>query len=305
VEPKGKGMGMKRILAGVIAVGLLSLSVRADAPESTVASDLALWVSAGDSLFDLNITLDQLEKLQALASNTAGKVVEAQANEIDETAAQEAACVAVLTNLRDALEADDRAKIIADRNQLEDMEDNLEADFSPDVPLTGAARNKAGAAMKLFTTTQIAQYIGQHGEDVPDAGETIVQAMNESRGWPEADFGPYRTQVAEQVAALVGGLKPAVDAPVRKNVLDLLNRAHGLSDDDYAQQQGDLERQAREIGKSVSSALEVRHWMEWEMADLLANPKLPDVLSARIAHEQSAGTTQPSGQPSGQATGGN
>jgi hypothetical protein len=279
---------MKRALglsgaAVLVAVTFVGRSFCAP-PSETKLAHLEFRVEALSKLDDLAVTGEQLKALKALAVDTAGQASPEQLS-VKGTAAYQTA----LQTLQDALIDGDDEKISDAQDAVDSMRDSDNIDPDIDIPITDAARAKAPEALKLMNSTQIASYLSEHSEDVPDAADTIEDAMDQCDD-AKTDYVQLRGDAADQVGLLVAGLDADAARLVAQKVDGLLDRVHAMSETEYKDHRREMDAQAREIVGSIDSFEQLRHWMQGEMADLLTNPEINTVLNLRIKSEAKAAT---------------
>jgi hypothetical protein len=275
-------------LAGMVA-GLSLLFVgpapRAEEPDNSISTpDLELLVNAMTTINDLDLTPQQVKMMQDLASDTAGKV------DPDDSKTDDNYRTALLS-LRDALLSGDDDKIGDAEDKVDDLQDKLDIDPNgPDFDTTTAAKKKAGQVLKMLSTSQIANYISEHSDDVPDALDTIMDAIDQCKDGDAEDFKSLKQEAAEQVALLAHGPESTAESTIGKKVSSLLDKARKMSDP--SKQRDQLEQEAKEIVKSIDSFDAMRRWMLREMADVLSNPQVNKALELRAKSQANEKTTE-------------
>jgi len=266
-------MNMRPLLGcGVLGVLLLVAPARAQRGGAARAANLEMEVQALNRLHDLEVTQEQLKDLKKLAA----KVTPAKAPQQGKTPP---AYVSALAALRGALASDDEAKIADAQDKVDQLRDEQEIDPQTDVKATDSARRQAAAVLNLATASQIANYISERSDEVPDPVATLMDALDELR---DGDYEALKAEASSQVAVLLAGFDPADQEPIRKKAADWLDRAKAMSDDQLKRNRGQLEQSARAIVGQIDPVLQLRHWLEQEIAELLSNPELPAALTARI-----------------------
>jgi hypothetical protein len=241
-----------------------------------------IQVSALRMLHDLQATPDQIRAVQKLAADTSAPPKSLDAPDSHATTAPSYS--KALQGLHDALLSDDDAKIESAEDAVDDLADKHDIDSDPDIESTEPARTKANDALKLFSAGQIANYIAANSDDFSDPTQTLLDALQQCRGGPADDFTSLRDDTAQEIARLIAGAAPKRARPIAKSVGDLLNKARELSDADFASQRADLEKQARDITAAADPVDVLRHWLHFQMADLLSNPELGQVLTEKLNH---------------------
>jgi hypothetical protein len=267
-----------RALAGAalctaVAAGFLCQApdVRADAGGTDVLK-LQLEVDALSALSDLHLTPSQLSDLQGLASDTAATMPSAPMNVSDARAS-------ALQDLKAALIGGNDDKIGDAEDKASSLEDEVGDSDEPDIDQTDAAKGKVSQAVKLLTAKQLAGYIGENSDDVPDPGEILVDAVNQCHDLSSDDYASLKEDTTDQLGELAGGLTPTKTPAIIGKSARFLDGAHKLSADEYKTQLPTLRDEARKLGGGIDPVNVIRHWAESDMADLLSNPQLPQALT--------------------------
>jgi hypothetical protein len=228
---------------------------------------LELEVDALTTLNDLNLSKDQLSALKDLAADTAGTLSEKPTPVTDEY-------ISALKDLREALLGRSEDKIDTAEDRVGDLGDKQDDDSEPDVVQSGAAKKKGPELLKALSVKQVAEYLSANADDVDDPTQLLIDAIHQSRGMDDNDFADLRDDTAQEIGIFAGGSNPAKTPQVVNKVKNLLTKAHKMSNSDYATQQSQLEDDAHKLVGGGDPIPSMRHWMENEMADLLANPEL-------------------------------
>jgi Spy/CpxP family protein refolding chaperone len=267
----------------VCVIGFACAAASADGPTTAPASPSAeLQVAALNTLNDLDLDGDQLKAIrELLKANTDAPATEPADKGSD-------AYRSALKSLRDAIIADDAQKAADAEAKVDQLRSEEQLNVTTTVPLTDFARQKSDGVLKMLRSNQIGSYLGVHGDDVPDAVETILDAMDQSRGKDKTDFNATCDEASEQVGTLVAGISDGNrETDVEQQVSGLLQHAYGMTDAQYKANYKKLEVSARKIVGDLGAFTALHNWMLREMADLLANPELPAMIDARLAHPQS------------------
>jgi hypothetical protein len=242
------------------------------------AGDLRLRADALDTLYELNLSPDQLRALEKIATTTAAKPVpEPKLGQKLRNA---------LNDYCAALVKGDDEKISELADKVDQLEEKSDLD-DPEVTTTDAAKKKSADAMALLTAGQLASFIAMHSDEVVGPGELVIESMDEARSDPDADYKDLRADVVEQVSQLVHGFGPDTDKAGEKAGV-FLDRVRKLSDADLKAKRHDLEGEAKHIAGNIDAFVTLKHWTESELADLLSNPELPGAISAMEAHATAA-----------------
>ena len=258
---------------------LLLLPAPSPAGPADVREDpnvVTLQVTALEMLHRLQATPEQLSALLPMAKAVAPK------DGTRKPAKASAVYRKTLIELRDAYLGGDEDAIVSKATDLEELRDKDEPTLDDDVDLTDAARKGAPAGLKLFSPRQVAQYVVEFAEEFPDPFEKITETFEDARMLKGKDWDESRDLAAEQVGWLVGGIDAVAEAKVKKQVAELLDRAHTLKDAEYKAKKGDLTQQAKEIAATVAPTDVIRNFMQRSLAELLSNPQTVTVIEARL-----------------------
>jgi hypothetical protein len=243
-------------------------------------SDLALEVEALRTLNDLQPNEAQLRQLRDLSAGAAGDTKTAETDAIDSAAQENRGCQLVLVALREALISGNADEIAKNEKALDAWEERLQINFSPRVTASLPARNAADKILHLFTGPQIANLVAQRNEEVSDPTEILLAALTQCRGMKLADFQAFNEDVSDQIADLVAGVILKNNRAVHFKVAALMRTAYRLHDDDYDAQIPGLQDRAKEITKADSAEV-LRHWVKWEIVELISNPQADLALTER------------------------
>lgn len=259
---------MRCVLAVSALIALLCPMphVRAQTPDDPERVKMELEVDALSALNDLQLTADQLAALHDLVSDTPATIDAAPAR-------VDADYKAALKEVRDALLSHDQDRIDQAQDKLGALAEKQDPDSEPDFENTAAAKAKAPDFLKTLKPSQIAHYIAQNADDMQDPGETLVDALHQSRTLSDDDFANLREDTAEEIGLLGNGTNPARGSGIVQKVVRFLNRVRKLSPQEYDAQKSSLEDEARKLVEMDPISC-LRHWMEGELADLLSNPQL-------------------------------
>jgi hypothetical protein len=238
-------------------------------------NDLSLEVTALQTLYQFRLTPAQLETLRKLAKETAPKSY----------AAKE---VKASADLRKTLSTLRGALLAADEDQVTRLSDRLDEvmqkeNFEPDeVEVTEAAQRRAPEVLRLLSARQVAYYVSSDPGTIPDPLELLTDALGKVRKLEAQDWKDLRDDVSERVGLLLAGFDDARADKVSEDVVDLLIKARGLTDDEFKAQRKNLEKAARDIIGEVGPTDVLRNVLERALAELLSNPRLPAALDAQL-----------------------
>jgi hypothetical protein len=267
-------------LIGVILAAGARLS--ADTLATTRPVNVAMEIGVLSDLDDLEVTPAQLDELQKYSLRADPLVVTvSDVERIDQAGDESRPCYFTLLRLREALLKKDIAKVEESRKDLEAMEEKMQISFSPRIEPGQAAQRAAAELLPQFSGRQIAGYLASHSEDVTDPTELLLGAITQCRGMELNAFNPFARDVARQVSYMVNGMRGPAQLQTFNKAMRLLTRAHRIRPDQFDDQKSDIEDGARAIAK-VDSSVAIQHWMECELAQLVANPQLQVALEDRL-----------------------
>jgi hypothetical protein len=248
---------------------------KADAAQPS-AADLSLEVQALETLYYFKATPRQMKWLRTFAKETAQAKKERKGQVSEEL---REALVALRTALVEGLDEDEIDLLDQQRDSLRDSEN---PQLDDDVDITEAARKRVPEVLRRLKAYQVADFLGEVADELPDPLERLVTALDSVRRLKPKDWPEKRNEIAEEVSMLVMGLDVKKAAEVNNRVLVLLTRARGLTDAEFKKQQAELEKNARQIVGEVGPLEVVRHYTEHALAELLSNPRLAAAIDARL-----------------------
>lgn len=245
-------------------------------PETPVHA-LSLEVQALRTLYLLRATPEQIKAMRKFAKETAMAEREREKPHVSDDYRR------VLANLRDALVADE------DDDKIEGLEERLTELTEAEVPelddgyrVTPAARRCAREVLRQLRPNQLAGYLGAMAEEIGDPQERLLAALEQVREGKDEAWKELRDVLADDLGWLLGGLAEERAKAIKAEVVALLSNVRELTDEEFDKQRDELEKVARRIGAGVSSTDVLRHALERTAARLLSNPRLGDVLDARL-----------------------
>jgi hypothetical protein len=268
---------MIRIVPFILAAVIAAPATRS----SSDVNDLYLEIVAHRSLAVFKLPPAGLTELKALADKVGAKSESKSVPEVSE------AFMTTLTDLRAAYIKGDETRIDALEAQLDKLLDEEDApELDDDVPVKDAAREKAADAVKLLRPAAVVNYLAGRDE-IPDALTLVQNALYitvaPSKRPQGADWESEKRAVAEQVGWLVMGVRDsAAAAKVTKDVTQLLDEAYKLDAATRRTQRGALTTKAKKIISHADPLIQLRHVLEYDMAELLSNPRLSAACEARM-----------------------
>ena len=276
---------MMAIVAAVLPAPGQSESSSPDSPPPPAGkvdvTKLELQVEALSAVHELELTPAQLTILRTYNSAAPTDDSDAEAAAVLPPAPRFAADTyrAALKNLQSAL-LDSHATHLAEaQSKLEQLRDAQKIEPAPAVELTALARKQASSMLLTLSTGQVAGYIAQHADEIPDATQTLLDALDQSRQSTHTDYPKLRDTAADQAAVLLSGVDATRFQSMRQRIVTWLDRAHAMDDDEYASKEPELEGDLRRMVGRMDPTLELRYWMLHQVGELLSNPQLSVALN--------------------------
>jgi len=254
-------------------------------------SQASLRVHAVDAAYELDLSVAQMREIVAVAGDTADPAQRAGGNGAVKLAN-------VMQKFNNALlDGKDDDAIAQLRNQLAEMEGDDAVQLDTDVHPTAASRQAAAGVVKSLKAGQIAAYLASHADQVSDPAELLVSALEAIReakadgggaggdGQNEADV--LMKEEPAEVGYLVAG-DDAAAGQIARQAAAWLEDHENLSDAEIAQQGAALETSAQQVVGDVGPMTVLDHWMDEQIATLLANPQLKGALGEMIRAKQEA-----------------
>jgi hypothetical protein len=234
-------------------------------------------VNALETLHQLRLNNTQLEKLRLWAKETA------QPPRQREPGKGSKEFRAKLQEKRAALVSDNDNELIDQLgDQLNELREQEEPTTDDGVDMTPAARQRAPEAFALLKANQLAGYVALVADAVPDPLNLLRAAFSEVRQLKGSAWREKRDEIADEVSRLVVGLDVDKADRVNDRVAALLIRVRSLTNEEFAKQQPDLDQAAAKIVGDVGALEVLRHYVEFDLANLLSNPRLAAALDARL-----------------------
>jgi len=306
--PKRRPNPLAPLVSGQLALWLISLAVavvispslsgakpkpkpEAPPPEPThgaLPADLnlaSLRVSAMDTVYELDLSIDQIRALRALAVGSAS-------TESRKAAKADPKLAAALQEMENALlDGKDDQAIAKARSEVIELSGALEPPLDDDIRVTAVARSKAAGYFARIKASQIAAFLASHADEVGDPVEIMTDALTTLRANRTKEGGGSNVEAAEEaailiqevsekVSALVVGTDEARNKEVGDQVTSWLNTNYELSDEAYGAKQAAMEAAAAKIVGDVSNMTLLQNWLENQIAVLLSNPQLAFAVDA-------------------------
>jgi hypothetical protein len=258
-----------------------SAAPRDEAPTTRTAESmnphvLILQVEALQAIHDLDLNRDQLTQLKSLAEKVNAKPVEFHIKMVRPFRM-------ALAELWAALVADDDGQISDAQDKVQDAREGASIGPDPVLEISPAAAGQAKAALALLTPGQVAQYVADHADDVPDPQTSVADALDAMGDANDEAYASLKSTTAEQVATILHGLNTPETADTQKQVEAWLDKVHALSKADRSAQRADLLNSAAGIIGHPDAIDCLRHWLERDLGELLTNPQLRATIDIRSA----------------------
>lgn len=248
--------------------------VKGKAAEELVS--LKLEVDALEKLYHLELNARQLTALVPLAEKSAAKMPgtkEVQAGEEYRN---------VLKALHDALLSQEEERIHELSDKLGELQEKETISIDDTFDMTDAAMAAATPAFRLLSAAQVVSYLAALDDEVPDPAERILSALEEGAESKDDEWKHLRDETAEEVAWLAAGFKTESATRVKNSVIAFLDRNHRLQGEALTKQWTNLEKDAHNLVRNVTSLMVMQHYMERELAELLSNPRAATVIRSSI-----------------------
>lgn len=280
---EGKAMTRFLLLAGSLGIVLGMLGTSRIAAEDGSArgdqpslNDLSMEVAALDLFHQLKLTPAQLQAVRRLAKET---VAEPSTRA---TAKASAAYRRTLANLRDALVEEDDELVDQLQLELDDLIEKEKPDLDDGFEVTNGARTRATELFRLLSPRQVAYYLANHVDTIPEPLEWILQALEQVRDLDAQKWKELREAIPDEVSRGVAGLDADKASQVTDRVVQLLIQARALKDEEFKAERPELEKMAREIVGDLSPFDVLRQVIVQDLAELLSNPRLEAAVAARL-----------------------
>jgi hypothetical protein len=267
------------LLATLALVGVAAPPAK-PAPAKEDLNTISLDVQALQLLHQLDLTPAQLDALARLAGDTAGQLGDRKPAKASDKYRK------LLADLRDAYLKDDDDRINELSDQKDELEDSESPDLNDDIDLTDGARKQTPSFIRLLSPRQVVSYLALYEDDLADPRGSLLDALDKSRTATAAEWKELREDLTDVVGWQVAGLDTDKADKINDKVGAFLDKVKALEDADFKAQRDDLEKEARNIIGDIGPTEVLRHVLEQDVAELLSNPRLPDVLAARLKNAQ-------------------
>jgi hypothetical protein len=240
-------------------------------------NDLSMEVAVLQAFRQFKFTPGQLETLRKLARET---VAEPSGREPGKASAEYRRTLAAL---RDALTEDDNDDVADELQlQLDELNEKEKPELDDGIEVTEAARLHAPEMLRSLSARQVAYYLANHVDEVPEPLERILAAMDAVRALDAKEWKRLREAVSEEVGRGAAGLDGEKASQVGDKVVQLLIQVRALTEEEFKAQRAELEKMAREIVGNLGPLDVLRHVVAQDIAELLSNPRLQAAIDARL-----------------------
>jgi hypothetical protein len=238
-------------------------------------NEVSMEVLALQALRQLDLDAAQLEAIRKIVRETGQPAGARQAAQCSEKYRQ------TLSELRAALaKPNDSDRILDLENQLENLRDSENPDMDDNWEITEAARDRAPEVFRLLSARQVVAYLRGYGDQLGDPYELITEALDKVRGMSDEEWKVLREIVGEDVGRQAAGLDAARGVEIGEKIIQLMIQARAMKENEFKSQRAELLRSARNILGNPSSLDVIRHSVEYTLAELLSNPRLPAAIAA-------------------------
>ena len=240
-------------------------------------SDIHLEVEALGTLYSLKATPGQMKELQKLAKQTAQPSRKYKDPMVSDSYKQ------VLEDLHAALLlATDEDQIDNLYDQYDQLNQSDKPKFDDEYEISEAAHKAVPKIVRQFKSGQIAGLLSYKADEIVDPQDRLIGALEEVRKAAKDEWQSVRDEAASDAGYLTAGLNMAKDKSIREQATKLLDKARRLKEDEFKAQKPDLEKQAKAIVGDLGPMEILRHTVEYDLARLLSNPRLAEVLKGRL-----------------------
>ncbi len=249
-------------------------------------NDASLRVNALDTIYEFDLSIEQLNALRLAASGTSAEKTRSPAKTTPQF-------VAALKNLYAALlDGKDDRQIASLRNDLLGMMDGTAVQLDDDLTVTASARAKSPALCQKLKASQFAAYLATHADEVSDPEELMMSTadeLQEAASDPDEkpDTGDVATDAtihdsAFTVGYLVAGADESKAQSVAQQVTTWLANVRKMTNADFLKQRQSLEDSAKKIVADAGPVVVLNNWLERQIALMLSNPQLPEAIDAML-----------------------
>ena len=185
--------------------------------------------------------------------------------------------------LRTALVDDTDDELIDQlQEELDDLREEEKPELADSIEVTDDARRTAAEVLNLLSARQVAAYLANHADEIPEPLERILQALDTVRDLNPKEWKQLRDEVSEEVGRGVAGVDADKASRVGDQVIQLLIQARALKDEEFKTERAELEKMARDIVGNIRPLDVLRNFLVQDLAELLSNPRLTAAIDGRL-----------------------
>jgi hypothetical protein len=274
-------MRLSCFFIAALLVGLLA--PRGEAAPPAELNELSMEVTALQTLFQLNLTSDQLDRLAELARGAADKRPR-------EAASANAAVKETLVELYAALVRHDEKKVQALEEKFDGHFTKGSSDLDDFVSITDAARRKVAAVVRILRPSQVASFLGHYSDDWQGPITRMTEAVENGRKVSNEEWKSMGEEIADEVAWILVGADAATSKELKPRLVAILDRGRAISTKEWSSKKAVFENEVRKLSEKLSPVTALVNTMEHDLAELLSNPRLAEAIKARQAELAKAPT---------------
>jgi hypothetical protein len=269
-------------VAALVAVGLCLGSSSApgadEKPNRPAAiSDLSMEITALQGLYQFDFKKEQLDALRNVARETSQPAGARLAPQCTEKFRQ-----AMRDLHAELVKGEDGERV----NDLQDKVENLRDAENPMLDdgweITEEARAKSREVFRQLNARQIVTFLSGYAADFQDPHELVSDALKKVRGLKDQEWKEVRDSVAGEAGRLAAGVDEDKAEEISGKITQLLIEARGMSDAEFKTDLGNLEKSARRALGNLQSFDVIRNAIEYSLAELLSNPRLPAAIETLL-----------------------
>jgi hypothetical protein len=263
--------------------GQVAAQQMADVDLPADANEASLRVSALDTIYEMDLSAQQLNAVRAAATATADLTKRTPGHTTPPF-------LAVLRSFQNALlDGKDDQEIARLRNQVLELANGGDIQLDNDIVTTAPARARSADLCLKIKASQIAAYLAAHADEVSDPQELIMSTADgvqdvrddsAEKATAEETIGAMIQDTATTVGELVAGMDEVRAHAVAEQATNLLRSVDKGPAADFAKRRADLEDSSAKIVGNTTPMQVLNNWLDRQLAILLSNPQLPEAIDA-------------------------
>jgi hypothetical protein len=205
----------------------------------------------------------QLQVIAQIAKRTAGSLGNREA------AKASGPYVQVLSQMRQAIIANDEEQVEKLRTQLDELEEKNPPDLDDEVEITDGAEIEAVRLLNIFSPQQIVAYAQSLEDEFPDPVQLILEGLEEGRGLKKEEWETARNRLAGEVGWLVCGTQGEKGSKLEEQVSAYLDQKHAEEG-----KPGNRASEIRTLLGSPGPVVVLKNVVEHGLSELLSNPQV-------------------------------